>query len=124
MLYPNDIERKLEQFRKPTHLIPLKQGYWMTEGVQYLMEATYCEWLIRKTLRWLQQSPELRMQKILVFVLKVDLKTHQGKLDVQNEDRHTLKEIRLEFTDFPLPWISLWCKDKVFMLPSEFVHTY
>ena len=124
MLYPKDIEAQLASFKKPEHLTALREGYWISDGIQYLITHTYSEWLLAKILKWMRQSPDLRLQRFQIFVLKVDLESRSAVLEAQNEERQVIRKEHIEFTDFPLPWGSIWVKDKILMLPSEFAHSF
>lgn len=124
MIYPQDLERKLYSFKRPHQLTSLREGYWMSPGVHFLVDNTYTEWLLAKITNWMLEHPEIRNHKFQVFVLKVNPTTQKAVLEAQNDERVVLKSEMIDFTDFPLEWISIWVKDRVLMLPNEFAHSF
>ena len=59
-------------------------------------------------------------EEFQVWTLKVDLVRHTGILTCEDGNGNKVFEKALEFTDFPLPEITLWFANNTIFLPSEY----
>lgn len=89
-------------------------GIHITDGVKYLAEAAGCFWLL-DILVSAQQLPKVKKEEFQV------LKFNKNKMVVQIEDgnNNVVYKQKLQFTDCPLPEISIWFANKIIYLPSE-----
>jgi hypothetical protein len=90
-----------------------------TDGVQYVAEHGGAYWLIDEIVfgsRKLVKDGE----EFQCWRLTVDLEKKEGKLVCTDGDYRILSTKDIEFTDFPLPEISIWLVNEVMLLPSEY----
>ena len=59
-------------------------------------------------------------EEFQVWKLKADVLKHTGTLTCEDGNYNKVFEKALEFTDFPLPEITLWFADNTIFLPSEY----
>jgi hypothetical protein len=89
-----------------------------TDGVKYLAESAECYWLIDVVASY-QVEKKFNKEKFLVFHLKVNSDL-SAKITITDGNESILGMQMLEFTDFPLKEITLWCIDRIVLLPSEY----
>lgn len=89
-----------------------------TDGVQYLRESLACYWLTDVICSY-QCSRRVKSYPFQVWKLKVDLKNSTAVVTMENGDGAKIVRQKIEYTDFPLPEITLWYQNKVIYLPSE-----
>jgi hypothetical protein len=97
---------------------PLFRGYLYTEGVQYLAEKAQAYWLIDVVFSH-QTTPRVRREPFQVWRL---MRTRQGRGAVVTAEDGNGKIIArqvIEYTDFPLPNVTLFLEEKTLLLPSE-----
>ena len=89
-----------------------------TEGVQDLAEQASAYWLIDLVASWVRHDA-LKGQEFVVWKLTV---TDDHKATAIAEDGNDRELVRqdIEFTDFPLPEITLYLTDGTLLLPSEY----
>lgn len=89
-----------------------------TEGVQFLAEQARAYWLIDLVASW-RLDPRIRGEEFVVWRLSVNEdRTATAIADDGNNNELVRQEI--EFTDFPLPEITLYLTDHTLLLPSEY----
>ena len=113
-----DILRELKQFTGTENYYKSALGNLKyTDGVRYLLEKCSCYWIIDAINSYQHQLKEIPFQlwKIAVRVGKTGLVTCQ-----EDTDSPVLISQELEYTDFPLDEINLYCIDGVVLLPSEY----
>lgn len=118
-----EIESMLQQFTgtENYHRHALS-GMVYTDGVKYLAEAVGAFWLI-DAIASHQGRADLRAERLQLWRLEVA--DGRARLtcsrDIENGrpvDVYVTQDI--EFTDFPLPAVTLYVTDGVLLLPSEY----
>lgn len=99
----------------------LFRNYLYTDGVQYLAEKAGAYWLIDTILshqqdKRLTSNDELAYFQCWTLNVKGD---NSAQLICDDGNKNIILTQELEFTDFPLPTITLWLEHKVLLLPSE-----
>ena len=88
-----------------------------TPGIHRLAERAGAFWLIDLIASW-QLDPKVRREPFQVWTL--DVKPDQTAIAVATDGSATiLASQTIEFTDFPLPTISVWLEDGTLLLPGE-----
>jgi len=88
-----------------------------TDGVQYLAEKAGAYWLIDLVASW-QLHKKVRSETFQVWTLTVTGSKAVAKADDGNGNV-VAKQV-IEYTDFPLAEVKLYCVDGCIMLPSEY----
>lgn len=89
-----------------------------TDGIKYLAEKADCYWLIDLVASY-QVEEKVKDEEFQVYHLEVKSdKTAVVTITDGNDNLLALQKI--EFTDFPLPEIKIWCVDKILLLPNEY----
>lgn len=96
----------------------LSPGVTYTQGVQFLAEKGEAYWLLDK-IATNQLVAEIRAQPFQVWKLVV-FDGATATLSMEDGNGALIYSERIEYTDFPLPEITLWCVDRVILLPSEY----
>jgi hypothetical protein len=94
-------------------------GAVTTDGVKFVADSAGAYWLIDE-IAISQTRPKVRAEEFQVWVLKVDLEKHTGMLSCGDGNNNTVFSKKIEYTDFPLAEIRLYCTDGVILLPSEY----
>ena len=122
MLTKQEILNTIPQFYGAdgyTRWSPIFHNFVLTDGAKYLAESADAYWLVDLFASYLQAY---KGEGFAVLYLKVK----DGKATAQIEDGNgkVLKKQKIEYTDFPLDQIVLYCcpQDDLFviMLPSEY----
>ena len=101
------------------HYSPLFRNFMLTDGAKYLAESADAYWLVDL---FASHLPAYKDEGFAVLYLKVK----GGKATAQIEDGNgkVLAKQKIEYTDFPLDQIVLYCVPQdgqfVVMLPSEY----
>lgn len=90
-----------------------------TDGVKYVSENAGAYWLIDE-IAINQSRPKITAEGFQVWKLEVDLEKRRGVLTCDDGDGRIVFTKQIEFTDFPLSEIKLYCTDGVILLPSEY----
>jgi hypothetical protein len=90
-----------------------------TDGVKYLADQAGAYWLIDEV-AINQTRPKIKAEGFQVWVLKVDLEKRKGVLTCDDGNGNVVFAKRIEFTDFPLPEVTLYYTDSTILLPSEY----
>lgn len=88
-----------------------------TDGARYVAETGGAHWLLDEIAIG-QLDPHISVHPFQVWTLSVACNKATLVCSDGNGDKIFSKKI--EFTDFPLPTMTLWCADKVILLPSEY----
>lgn len=96
----------------------LVRGVVYTEGAQFVAEAGEAYWLLDKIATG-QLDSRLRNEPFQVWKLQVHA-NRRATLTVEDGDCYTLLTEAIEYTDFPLEEITLWCVNGTIMLPREY----
>jgi Family of unknown function (DUF6876) len=108
----------LKQFHGSSHYWKHLLGFHYTDGVKYLAENAQCYWLIDLVASW-AISKNLDNEEFLVFELVVN-KDSTAQVTISDGNKRVLGTQEIEYTDFPLPKITIWCIEKIIILPSEY----
>ena len=90
-----------------------------TEGAQYVAEHGGAYWLLDEIALAQAFNRGIAREPFQVWTLVVE-PTQQARLVIDDGNGRIVGRKRIPFTDFPLPSLTLWCVDKVIMLPSEY----
>lgn len=93
-------------------------GIVYTEGVQYMAERAGAYWLIDEICLASVFETAVKREEFQVWTLKLTGTKASLKCEDGNGNQVYMKLI--QFTDFPLPEITLWLTNKTLMLPSEY----
>ena len=102
-----------------TRWSPIFRNFLLTDGAKYVAEACDAFWLMDI---FASHLPSYQAEGFAVLYLKVK----DGKATAQIEDGNgkVLKKQKIEYTDFPLDQIVLYCCPQddqfVILLPSEY----
>ena len=113
---------ELAQFTGTTTYYSHPLGLRYTDGVQYLAERGGAYWLLDAIASWqgderVSQDPML--QQIQFWRLTVN--DDRSALLVCDRDRGDVAVSQeIDWTDFPLDQITLYCQQGVVLLPSEY----
>lgn len=95
---------------------PLFRRFLYTEGAQYVAEACGAYWLLDSIFAK-QGLPAVAREEFQVW--KLTTNNDRGLLTCEDgNDREVLRE-DIQFTDFPLPELTLWLENYTLMLPGE-----
>lgn len=97
---------------------PLFKGFVYTEGVRHVAEAGGAYWLIDFILAH-QFHSLFKTQSYQTWTLTVH-EDSSNLIEVTDGNDNQLDQFTIDYTDFPLPEITLWLVDKTLMLPSEY----
>ena len=118
-----DIDRlrvELEQFTGTTQYYRIDSKTLLTDGTHYLCEQAGAYWLITVFASYLH---ELELDEWFT-VLKLDVTGSSAKVTISDGNDNVLATQEIDYTDFPLPSLTLYgCWDSehwVLMLPSEY----
>jgi len=104
-------------YRHP--LMPVKY----TEGVQYLAEKAGAYWLLDKVAS-LQLEPKVKAEEFQAWKLElshpVPGATRPAYLTCEDGNLKEVYREMIDYTDFPLPEVTIWLIDGVMLLPSEY----
>ena len=90
-----------------------------TDGVKFLAEQAGAFWLIDEV-AINQTRPKVRAEEFQVWILTTDLEKRKAVLQCEDGNDNVVFTKQIEFTDFPLSEIKLYCTDGVILLPSEY----
>ena len=102
-----------------TRWSPIFRNFLLTDGAKFIAEACDAHWLVDL---FASHLPAYKDEGFAVLYLKVK----DGKAVAQIEDGNgkVLKKQKIEYTDFPLDQIVLYCCPQddqfVILLPSEY----
>lgn len=100
-------------YRHPTY-----KNILFTDGVKYVVDTAKAYWLLDEIASYYVRNRT--KSYFMVFDLDVDTNNHKGLITVSDGNDEVLDEIPLEYTDFPVSHITMWCVDSTILLPSEY----
>jgi hypothetical protein len=101
------------------HRHALVRTVLFTDGVKYVADAGEAYWLIDEIAFAQKGNPSVRAEPFQSWTLKV-APDHTATLTCEDGNGRIVVSKAIEYTDFPLPEITLWCTDNVILLPSEY----
>ena len=105
---------------------PLAPGITYTDGAKYVAEKGGAYWLLDIiATNNAYGGPEFKREEFQVWRLVVDIEKNSGVLTCSDggKDGHKSKVFytqEIDYTDFPLPEITLWFQNNTIFLPSEY----
>jgi len=94
-------------------------GLIYTDGIKYLADKAGAYWLIDLIASW-QAKQKVRECYFQIWELKVN-EDRTAVITMKEDTNEPIKaKQEIQFTDFPLDHIKLYCVDGVLMLPSEY----
>jgi hypothetical protein len=90
-----------------------------TDGVKFVADRAGAYWLLDEIVTN-QTQPKIKGEGFQVWTLKVDPEKHKAVLTCDDGNGNVVFTKRIEFTDFPLREIKLYCTDGTILLPSEY----
>ena len=117
---PEELQQNLKQFCGTSCYYPSSfRRLKLTEGAHYLRMKADCFWLIDIIESYHLEEP-VKSTPFQIWKLLVNLEDHTGKVVCEDGNGNQIVEQELTYTDFPLEEITLWCIDKVVLLPNEY----
>lgn len=111
----------LDQFTGSEHWYrhSLVRDVIWTDGIQHVAITGECFWLLDE-IATAQLLPKVKGEEFQTWKLTVDLQSRMAVLRCEDGNNHLIYSKDIEYTDFPLPEITIWFTDNVMMLPSEY----
>jgi hypothetical protein len=117
----------LDQFLETGNLYRRSRvsGVVYTDGVKYMADEADANWLIDE-IAMAQRRPSVAGEDFQTWTLKVEpsqqalLTCWRAVLTTEEGNGDVVFKKRIDFTDFPLDEISLYCVKGTIMLPTEF----
>ena len=94
------------------------QSVVYTEGVQFLAERAEACWLLDE-IAVAQILPRVKTEEFQCWVLKV-AQNKSATLTCDDGNGRVILSKQIEYTDFPLAEIKLYCTGNTIMLPGEY----
>jgi hypothetical protein len=94
-------------------------GYVYTDGIKYLAEVGGAYWLIDEVMLENRFRAEVRAEEFQVWKLVRDAEGHSAWLVMEDGNDNAIRRKRIEFTDFPLPEVTLFFENSTLFLPRE-----
>jgi hypothetical protein len=110
----------LAQFTGSEHWYrhPLSNTITYTDGARHVAATGGADWLLDAIVSH-QLDPHVRRKSFQSWTLKV-APDRSARLVCADGSGKLVVTQAIRFTDFPLPEITLWLKDDVIFLPSEY----
>lgn len=89
-----------------------------TEGVRYLAQRASAYWLLDLIASWASISA-VRREEFVTWTLKVHADRSAVAIAEDGNGRELTRQ-DIPWTDFPLDEVTLYLRDRVLMLPSEY----
>jgi hypothetical protein len=89
-----------------------------TDGVRYMAETGEAYWLIDEIALAQRYEKKVKAEEFQVWTLTVT--EHTATLTCDDGNNNIVFAKHIQYTDFPLPEIKLYCTDNVILLPSEY----
>ena len=121
MVEENELLATLKQFTGSEQFARLTRTVVLTEGSRYLAEAAECFWLFDL---YASHLSGVDCNKNWFTCLKLTRTNRSASVSIEDGNDRVLAKQKIEYTDFPLPAITLygcWAGDFwVLMLTSEY----
>jgi len=113
------MEMNLDQFTGTESYYKHFTGLLYTDGIKYLADKAECYWFIDIIASY-QKEEKVKRCPFQIWQLKV-YKDHTAMVNMR-EDTHEPNVVfqELDYTDFPLDEIEVYCIDGVILLKSEY----
>lgn len=90
-----------------------------TEGVKYLAQEGGAYWLLTE-ITIAQRLPQVKKEPFQVWSLRKIIGTNAAHLTCEDGNGKQVYVKGIDYTDFPLDEVDIWCVDNVMLLPSEY----
>jgi hypothetical protein len=97
----------------------LNRDILYTDGAQYVAEAGGAYWLLDEIALANRYERRVKAEEFQVWTLTRNSTGNGATLDCGNGNGNTVYSKRIEFTDFPLEAVKLYCECGTILLPSE-----
>jgi hypothetical protein len=97
----------------------LNRNILYTDGAQYVAEAGGAYWLLDEIALANQFERKVRAEEFQVWKLERCSPGNGALLSCEDGNYNIVYQKEIEFTDFPLPSVELWCEGGTILLPSE-----
>ena len=112
---------QLSQFTGTNYYHRMYGNFFLTDGAKYLADNASCYWLF--DLYWSHICAIVPADNEFT-VLKLTVQDSKASAVIEDGNNNAIAGQDIEFTDFPLPSITLYCcwfgEGWVAMLPSEY----
>lgn len=116
-LNPQQLSNQLAQFYGSDRFYQYLFGFVLTEGAEFLAREAGAFWLIDIIVST-QDERNVKDEKFQAW--KLTVANEKGQVVCEDGNKNILYVQRIDYTDFPLPEITLWCMNKTILLPSEY----
>jgi len=118
---PEQLLCELSQFTGTNYYHRMYGNFYITDGAKYLAEKAECFWLL--DLYWSHVMSIVPADNEFT-VLKLTVQDNKASAVIEDGNGNAIAGQEIEYTDFPLPSITLYCcwfgEGWVAMLPSEY----
>ncbi len=113
-------EADLRQFTGSEHWYrhPLVRNVLYTDGAKYVAEEGGAYWLLDEIALAQRGDRRVAAEEFQVWRVSVNADC-TARLTCEDGNGNTVLEKRLDYTDFPVPHITLWFADNTIYLPGE-----
>lgn len=111
-----EIKQNLSQFTGTENYYRL-HNLNLTDGAKFVADECKAWWLL--DIIWSYQA-DIRLRNQTFQVWKLEVKDLQATVRCEDGDYNELLSQDIDYTDFPLESITLWCINNVILLPSEY----
>jgi hypothetical protein len=97
----------------------LVRNILFTEGAKYLADRAGAYWLIDEIAFTQKSDPAVAAEAFQLWTLTVQ-PDQTATLTCGDGNGRTVYSKKLDYTDFPLPEVQLYCANNTILLPSEY----
>jgi hypothetical protein len=97
----------------------LNRDILYTDGAQYVAEAGGAYWLLDEIALANAYNRSVKAEEFQVWTLTKNKTGNGAMLTCGDGNGHTVYTKRIEYTDFPLDTVKLFCEGGTILLPSE-----
>ena len=90
-----------------------------TDGAKYVADQAGAYWLLDEIALAQRYQKSVAGEEFQLWKLQVN-PDHTAKLTCEDGNGHAVYSKAIEYTDFPLPELELYCTNHTILLPSEY----
>ena len=109
---------ELQQFHCTTQYYQHPFYIVFTDGVKFVADKCGAFWLLDLISSW-QSDPKVAKESFQVFKLKVN-PDQSARVTIEDGNDNIIAYQDIEYTDFPIEEMIIWCIDHVVLLPGEY----
>jgi hypothetical protein len=98
---------------------PLAKSILYTDGIQFLAQKAHAYWLLDE-IAYSQKLTRISHQEFQCWTLNVNKTDNTAVLKCDNGNGDIVFIKHIDYTDFPLEEIRIYCTNCVVLLPSEY----